>query len=243
MMGPAAHPDALQDVLHRALPDTLAVAVCDPRQTHAPLWPQEQPAVARARPARRREYAAGRHAVRTAMGQLGRRAEAVPSAPDRTAIWPDGLTGSISHDAESCVALLGRSRDFCAMGVDLEPHAPLPEDLIAEICTPQEWRWLSTTLPAHRALWARRIFSAKEAAFKAQFPLTGEMFGFDGLAISFHAGATAFTARFCPPAQRHPMPPPLEGQQLVSCGRIVSVVTIGAEQEMPNAGFHRCASG
>jgi 4'-phosphopantetheinyl transferase EntD len=46
------------------------------------------------------------------------------------------------------------------------------------ICTRGELAWLDTQPPPRRGLWAKQIFSAKEAFYKAQYPVTGSRLGF-----------------------------------------------------------------
>ena len=49
---------------------------------------------------------------------------------------------------------------------------------------------------ARISLLARALFSAKEAAFKCQFPLTGRMLEFDEIAVRFDVGRGTFEAEF-----------------------------------------------
>ena len=43
---------------------------------------------------------------------------------------------------------------------------------------------------------AKAIFCAKEAAYKCQYPLTGEMFGFETFGIDLSLDRGVFSARF-----------------------------------------------
>lgn len=76
-----------------------------------------------------------------------------------------------------CLAVVARTGHWRGIGVDIEPDVDLHPGLIPEIATPGELETLP--LPPERA--ALRIFSAKEAAFKAQYPITGATFGFDAV--------------------------------------------------------------
>ena len=60
-----------------------------------------------------------------------------------------------------------------------------------------------------RGRLARAIFSAKECVFKAQYPLTGSMLGFDAFGIDLKLAAGTFTA-----TALQPIPPLEEGQRL-----------------------------
>jgi 4'-phosphopantetheinyl transferase EntD len=134
---------------------------------------------------RRREFAAGRIAASQALATLGITSD-VPMGQDRAPIWPSGICGSITHTRTIALAVVLRAG---TVGIDLEPDGVVTPDLWADILLPQE-RALASENPA----LATRIFCAKEAVFKAQFPLTSAMFGFDRILIT-PQGPT-FTARF-----------------------------------------------
>lgn len=137
------------------------------------LLAEESDALRAAIPARAREFAAGRIAARQALGQR----LAIPMGPDRAPIWPQGWAGSISHAAGWAVAI---AREGGALiGVDLEADEDLPEDILPEILTPAERLRQSGDLRL-----ARRIFAIKEAVYKAQYPVTQQVFDFQTLEIS-----------------------------------------------------------
>lgn len=166
-------------------PEGLGWAVTEATSDPDALFPEERVAVSRAIPARVAEFAGGRTAARAAMAQLGLPPCAIPARPDRTPHWPKGVVGSISHAGPLCIAVVGRSADWRMIGVDLEPDHPLPRDLVPEIATPDE---LALLAPLPEALAATRIFSAKEAAYKAQYPLTEALFGFEAMAANLQIG-------------------------------------------------------
>ncbi len=159
------------------------------------LFPGERAHLASARPVRQREFATGRLCARELLSQLG-----VPTAPllrgeDRLPRWPHGVLGSISHTREQCVALVARSRDVAALGIDIEEDADLEPDLWPEFCTPEELRWLGDQ-PCHPpGRLARLIFSAKECVYKAQFPVARVELGFHDLELTFDESRGEFAAR------------------------------------------------
>ncbi|MBC7179870.1 MAG: 4'-phosphopantetheinyl transferase superfamily protein, partial [Roseovarius sp.] len=175
---------ALIAALRALLPERLALAASDPRAEATGLWPEEATAMARAVPNRRREFAAGRRAARNALATLGHAPAAIPMAPDRAPLWPEGVTGTISHGAGICLALLGRSEDWAGLGLDLEPALPLPEDTVATICTPAE-RETVTQDPS--GLLSRHLFCAKEATYKAQYAQSRRLLSFHDLEVTFDA--------------------------------------------------------
>ena len=180
---------ALRNAAAGLLPG-VAVAATDPRAPQPPLFSGE---TLHAIPARLREFAAGRAAARQAMCALGADATAIPIGPDRAPVWPPGLQGSITHSATACLAAVTRGG---LLGVDIEPDLPLDDGLWTTVLTADELQWLATQRDQGHA--AMQIFCAKEATYKAQYPATGALFGFDALRISLHGDH--FTATFCQPA-------------------------------------------
>lgn len=157
------------------------VGMTAPQTSDQGLFQQELPYIARAAPKRRREFAAGRRAARAAMAELGLPPAPILRGPQREPLWPDGLTGSIAHCDTLCIAAV--SRTHRSLGLDIEEATPLDTDLEETICTPSERAWLDTLSAGDRGLAAKRIFSAKEALFKAQYPVTGQMIGFDAVSL------------------------------------------------------------
>ncbi|MFD1342243.1 4'-phosphopantetheinyl transferase family protein [Litorisediminicola beolgyonensis] len=169
-------------------PEGLAVATADPRSADHPLYPVEEAAVARAVVTRRAEFAAGRAAARAALSQLGLPEGPVPMAEDRSPVWPASVTGSLSHTTEACIAVAARRNEIRAVGVDIETDAPLAPDLASEIAQAEEIRRFGGS----PGLAARRIFSLKEAAYKAQYALSRTLLGFDALILVDERGTLAF---------------------------------------------------
>lgn len=207
------------------LPPGVTLATADPAAPATGLWPAEAPAMARAGPGRRAEFAAGRRAARAAMAALGRPPAAVPQGPDRAPIWPDGIVGSISHGGGACWAVLADCSTLAAIGLDLEPADPLlPEDLVTTICTPAERAWLARHPDAQAGLLARRIFTAKEAAYKCQYALSARMLEFEDLTIAPGPQPDQFSARLlraaAPFARGHCLP----GRWVQGGGLIAAVV-------------------
>ncbi|MDX1822774.1 MAG: 4'-phosphopantetheinyl transferase superfamily protein [Paracoccaceae bacterium] len=160
----------------------VAVAVLPVYGRHPPLMPEEARAVARAVPKRRDEFIAGRAVARLAMARLGLPPHPIPAAPDRSPVWPDGVTGSISHTGGICAAVLSRDPAH-PLGLDIEEAAALDADLWPLVLTPAELARLDHSPAVQRGLMAKRIFGVKEAAYKAQFPLTGAVIGFQALEV------------------------------------------------------------
>lgn len=209
------------------LPPGVALTSADPRAPASGLLPGEAAALARARPARRAEFAAGRRALRDAMAQLGLPPLPVPQGPDRAPLWPAGLVGALSHDDRHCLALLCRAGQPCrALGIDIEPDADLPEAVLETICLPQERDWLATRPLPERGRLARLIFSAKECAYKCQFTISGEMLDFTDLHILPEPETGRFQAIFMRRVPGFAEGAQMHGMFARAEGRLVTVIAL-----------------
>jgi 4'-phosphopantetheinyl transferase EntD len=148
-----------------------------------PLLPEEEPAVARAVPKRRAEHAAGRACAREALAALGVPAGPIPrDDADRGApVWPAGVVGSITHCEGYRAAAVARAADVLALGIDAEPHGPLPDGVLDVIHSTPEERAALAELTGKRPEihWGRVLFSAKETVYKAWYPYHHRMLGFE----------------------------------------------------------------
>jgi 4'-phosphopantetheinyl transferase EntD len=207
--------DGIRAALHKMLGPDAGIGVTDPR-TAAELWPQEIAAITRAVPKRRAEFAAGRAAARAAMAELGRAPCTIPQGPDRAPLWPAGLSGSIAHCDDCCIAAVANNADYKTLGVDIEPATPLDPDLTDIICTKAEREWLANQ--SDPALAAKMIFSAKEAIYKAQYPLTRKIIGFDAVTLEITGERFGVVA--------NPALADMKGAILIQDGLILSVAYV-----------------
>lgn len=153
---------------------------------HAPLYPQEEALVARSVAKRRHEFTVVRACARRAMEKLGVPAQPVLPGERGAPQWPDGLTGSMTHCDDYCAAALVRAADLASLGIDAEPHAPLPEGVLSAVALPAEIERLDSLAEARPGVhWDRLLFSAKESVYKAWFPLTRKWLDFSEADIDF----------------------------------------------------------
>ncbi|HTT00172.1 MAG TPA: 4'-phosphopantetheinyl transferase superfamily protein [Streptosporangiaceae bacterium] len=175
-------------------PEVAAAEAFDDTET-AVLFPEEEAAVMRAVPRRREEFATGRACARAALARLG--LPPVPIVPgDRGAPrWPDGVAGSITHCAGYRAAAVARVGDVAALGLDAEPNAALPGGVIDRVALARERAGLPGLAAAVPGVcWDRLLFCAKEAVYKAWFPLTGRWLGFEQAEITVEPEAGTFRA-------------------------------------------------
>jgi 4'-phosphopantetheinyl transferase EntD len=159
------------------------------------MFSDEAAAVAGAGAERRREFGTVRWCARTALRQLG--VPAVPILPDgdRAPRWPLGVVGSMTHCAGYRAAVVARSGDLRGLGIDAEPHAALPPDTLDFVLRDEERSWLLALTDADPGVhWDRIAFCAKEAVYKAWFPLTRRWLDFDDVSTTVHLDGT-FQAR------------------------------------------------
>jgi 4'-phosphopantetheinyl transferase EntD len=72
------------------------------------------------------------------------------------------------------------------LGIDAEPHGPLPEGVYDTIARPDEMPALAGLSAEHpQVRWDRLVFSAKEAVYKAWFPVARRWLGFGEASVEF----------------------------------------------------------
>ncbi len=181
-------------LLSPVLPRTVAAAelYTDPPDL-MPL-PDEEPLIARSVAKRRNEFVTVRHCARIALGELG-----VPPAPilkgeKGEPCWPDGVVGSLTHCTGYRGAVVGRVGDVRSVGIDAEPHDVLPDGVLDAVSLPVERRELAA-LPTGLH-WDRILFCAKEATYKAWYPLTRRWLGFEDAHIVFDVDSSGVQGEF-----------------------------------------------
>lgn len=219
-------PDITQ-TMRQLLPAVVSIAVLDPRLDQGDLMPEENQAMSRATPKRYREFTAGRVASRHAMLALGLPKLPVPISENRAPLWPDGVTGSITHCDTCCIAATAPANQIAALGIDVEICLPLPADLIETVCTASEMAWLSQQSTDLQGLLARLIFSAKESVYKCQYPFTARLIGFDAIEIGLDFDRQTFTAEFIKSVRPFNAGDRLLGRFAMAEDLILTSVTLG----------------
>lgn len=195
----------------------------------ARLLPAEAVSVERAVEKRRREYATVRHCARLAFGELGAVPTAIPTGKHREPIWPLGLVGALTHCDGYRAAAVARGNEFASIGIDAEPHEPLPAETLGLITRPEERDHLDQLAIAHpKVHWGHALFSAKESVYKAWFPLARRWLGFEDAAVWFDPGTRTFMARLLvpPPSVDGVLISVMVGRWKVDNGLIRTAVTV-----------------
>jgi 4'-phosphopantetheinyl transferase EntD len=80
------------------------------------------------------------------------------------------------------------------VGIDAEPHDVLPQGVLDAISLPAERGELQAL--GDGVHWDRVLFCAKEATYKAWFPLTRRWLGFEDAHITFDADSSGQAGTF-----------------------------------------------
>lgn len=128
------------------------------------------------------EFAAGRECAHACLEKMGLDEGAILVGLDRVPRWPNGVSGSISHSKGLCIASLVKTVYVSAIGVDIERVDRLHERLWETVFVDDEIAFLKET--GSDVQLATLIFSAKEAFYKMQYPVTGTWVGFQDVSVS-----------------------------------------------------------
>jgi enterobactin synthetase component D len=119
---------------------------------------------------RQHEFIAGRYCAFQAAKEIGFNLQHLPNAVTREPLWPEGILGSITHSKHMALSCVSRSKKISSIGIDAE-----------EVITPSLSREIENIIATndeltllHKLDFQKEItilFSAKEALYKALFPL------------------------------------------------------------------------
>ena len=174
--------------LHPLLPDLtgpdLAIAWAALEALSGDPHPKEWEDIASAAPNRQKEFVAGRQLARVLSEQLGLPPSPLRRAGDRAPVWPADRTGSLSHCDTLCAAAIGKRDTVQSIGIDVETIGRVEQKLWPTLFTQKEADYFSSLAPNTVALEATLFFSAKEAFYKCQYPLTQEWVGLQDVEIT-----------------------------------------------------------
>lgn len=195
-------------------------------------WPASLPASERALvegavARRRREFASGRVCARRAQERLGLAPVAILIGAHGEPLWPSEVVGSITHCAGYRACALAPTSEIAGIGIDAEPHAALPPGILESVASMGEidrLRALHRHDPA--TFWDRLLFCAKEAAYKAIFPVVQRRLGFDAADITIDAHGGMFRADLAVGVSAARRSEALSGRWAVREGLILTAVAI-----------------
>ena len=120
---------------------------------------------------RNQEYLLGRLAIKDALGSLGYPPIWIERDPlTKAPVWPEGITGSLSHSSGLALAVVGDSPPILGLGVDLEKaNRTIDLGIERHICTQDESDDLRSLHLENQAIRLLLTFSAKESLYKCFF--------------------------------------------------------------------------
>ena len=119
-------------------------------------------------------YRSGRICAGEVLSKLGTIGQPVLRDPQtREPLWPEGISGAITHSGNWAAAAAGKTSDVLGIGIDLEDLERRVDPRISRhVCIPEEQKWLQECGEDCLEQNLKIIFSAKESIFKAFFPYT-----------------------------------------------------------------------
>ena len=171
-------------LLQRLLGAPVVAFECRLRLQAESLHPLELAHIRDAATTRIGDFAAGRACARSALAVLDIHDFALRVGADREPLWPAGITGSITHTDGFCGVAAARAAQVLSLGIDAESSDAVEPRLWGHICTAEEQAWLGQLEPQEARRCGTLIFSAKEAFYKCQYPLTRQWINFADVNVS-----------------------------------------------------------
>lgn len=216
-------------MIEEILPATVVAQDTREEWLDVELFPEELAALGRAVEKRRREFTTARACARGALERLGVAPCAIANGDRGQPLWPQGVVGSITHCAGYRGCAVARAAQLAGVGIDAEPHAPLPEGVLSQIARAEERPRLARLAGAEPGVhWDRLLFCAKEAVYKVWFPLAACWLGFEDATLTLDPVGRTFQARLLKPwpDTAATLPEILEGRWLVREGLVLTAIAL-----------------
>lgn len=179
------------------------------------LHPLEQRLASTAVDRRKSEFGDARWCAHQALREAGYTGdEPILRGTGGMPLWPAGFTGSLSHTAGLRAAVVAPTTALWSMGLDVEIAEPLPEGVLSMIARSGELAQLKRLADQGIDCADRLLFCAKEATYKAWYPLAHRWLDFDEAHIDLRDDGTVVVYLLARPA---PVPI-IEGRWVVRDG-------------------------
>ena len=170
------------------LPNT-AIALLSKGKTDLKLLGAEQVLAQQMNDNRLADFAAGRACAHLAQKHLGLSAQPI-LRDERAPVWPKGQCGSISHAKDWALAAVSTS--LRGIGVDVETQGRVKQKLYRALFRPEEVSAFSSCPDAAPSV----AFAAKEAGYKAIYPIGGAYVGFQEASVELDWQSRSFRIRY-----------------------------------------------
>jgi 4'-phosphopantetheinyl transferase EntD len=201
------------------------VAEAVPAEVDEELYPEERDSLRNAVPRRRAEFGTARSCARRGLAAMGVPPIALLPGEDGAPTWPPGVVGSITHTSGYCAVVLARDPPVHSVGIDAETLREVERGVADSILTPRERAWLRDQPEGHQADLVLLFFSAKEAYYKCQYPVTRRLLDFVDVEVDVLPGLGQFVARVTKPGWPLPVVR-LEGKFAFEGGRVLCGVEL-----------------
>jgi enterobactin synthetase component D / holo-[acyl-carrier protein] synthase len=178
-----SNPAQLSPHLGRLFPAGVVAAELESEAPRTVLTEVELSSISHCATKRIDDFTRGRACAHRGLSELGIKQFSVLAGEKREPLWPPGIVGSITHTTGFAAAVVARSSEVAALGIDCEVIASVDTELWERICTPTERARLAQLPQAQAQRQAALIFAAKEAFYKCQFPVSREWVGFEDVTI------------------------------------------------------------
>lgn len=180
----------LDSPLSELFPEGVVTVMSDGVGDIGELYEEERVMVAKAVDKRKREFSAGRLCAKQALEVLGIENFPIVSGEGRNPVFPEGIRASISHAKGCCGVAAFKSANGGLIGLDIEECDRLRADLWPMTLVEEEIALINNDVRL-----ASVIFSAKEAFYKYQYPLTKEWVGFKDACVSVNTETGEFSLK------------------------------------------------
>lgn len=183
------------------------------------LHPLEQIIVSQSVPKRRAEFADARWCAHEALKELGMSAdEPILKGERGMPLWPRGIAGALTHTDGFRAAVVAPTTSVRSIGLDVEPAEVLPEGVLETIARKGEYAQLDRLRANGVQAPDRLLFCAKEATYKAWFPITKRWLGFEQAEIDLRDDGTFISYLLV-----RPTPVPfIEGRWMIKDGFVLT---------------------
>ncbi|TXI37128.1 MAG: 4'-phosphopantetheinyl transferase superfamily protein [Nitrosomonas sp.] len=146
------------------------------------------------------DFCKGRYCAHQALEKIGYLAFPILRDEYGAPIWPEGITGSISHSGDAAAAVVARKTNIQGIGLDLQKREIFPSAVLSVLFHDEEVASF-LSIPSDLAdLYAYAIFSAKESAIKCFYAARQYLAHLNEIVIAMDWSSGTFSA-FIPATQ------------------------------------------